>query len=109
MGNTNKNNAATDVAALTKVYNEALEAQKAVAEDATDEVKSEAQVKVDEAKAALDSASTPKETSGKTKKVKFLLSPTGKFNLAYNVGETGTLPANQADEVVAAKYAEFVK
>lgn len=109
MSNQNKNNSAANVAELNKAYNDALEAQKALAEDATDEVKALAQAKVDEAKLALDNANAPKEAKEKTKKVKFLLSPVGKFNLAYNVGEEGLLPANQADEVVNAKYAEFVK
>lgn len=41
--------------------------------------------------------------------VKFLLTPTRKFKLAYTKGETGFLPEKQANEVVKAKYAEFVK
>lgn len=68
MSNENKNNAATTVAALTKVYNEALEAQKAIAEDATEEVKAEAQAKVDEAKSALDSVILQKKLMEKLKK-----------------------------------------
>lgn len=50
-----------------------------------------------------------KNPKPKTKKVKFLLSPTGAYNLGYNVGETGELPANLADQVVEDKFAEFVK
>lgn len=49
--------------------------------------------------------------TGKEKKVKvkFLLSPTGKFNLGYNAGETAILPELQADELIEAGYAEIVK
>lgn len=43
----------------------------------------------------------------KTKKVRFLLSPTGAFKLGYNIGEIAPLPAKQADELVDAKYATF--
>lgn len=42
-------------------------------------------------------------------KVKFLLSPTSKFKLAYNVGEEGAFEEKQAAELVQAKYAEYVK
>jgi hypothetical protein len=42
-------------------------------------------------------------------KVKFLLSPTAKFNLGYNVGEEGEFEQKQAAELVEAKYAEYVK
>jgi hypothetical protein len=41
--------------------------------------------------------------------VKFLLSPTRKFNLGYSVGETGFFTENEATELVEAKYAEYVK
>ena len=41
-------------------------------------------------------------------KVRFLLSPSGTFNLAYNVGEEGSLEEKQAAEVVEAGYAEYV-
>jgi len=45
----------------------------------------------------------------KTKTVKFLHSPSGKFNLAYNCGDEVDLPKNLAEEVVDAKYAVFVE
>ena len=45
----------------------------------------------------------------KTLKVKFLLSPTGKFGLGYNVAEEAVLPIDQALELIEAKYAEKVK
>ena len=51
--------------------------------------------------------SSDKKTA-KVVKVKFLLSPTGKFNLAYNVGEIAKINALQANELVDAGYAELV-
>lgn len=42
-------------------------------------------------------------------KIKFLISPTGKFNLAYNAGEKAALPKLQADELIEAGFAELVK
>lgn len=42
-------------------------------------------------------------------KVKFLLSPTGKFGLGYSAGEEGEFNENQATELVEAGYAEYVK
>lgn len=41
--------------------------------------------------------------------VVFLLSPTGKYNLAYSVGEVAEINVNQAEELVLAKYAEYLK
>jgi hypothetical protein len=112
MGKDNKNAATEAVAALTKAYDNALEVQKNLAADATDEQKEEAQKAVDVAKKALDEASDLEgkpEKPEKLVKVKFLLSPVGKFNLAYGVGEIGEFLEKQADELVEAKYAEFVK
>lgn len=43
------------------------------------------------------------------KKVKFIVSPTGTFKLAYSVGEEGTFEAKQADELIEAGYAVEVK
>lgn len=48
-------------------------------------------------------------TKEKKLKVKFKVSPTGKFNLAYNVGETALFNEAQATELVESGYAEFVK
>ena len=42
-------------------------------------------------------------------KVKFLISPTGMYNLAYNPGEEASLLALQAEELIEAGYAEIVK
>lgn len=43
------------------------------------------------------------------KKVKFLLSPAGKFLLPYNVGQIVELEEKKAKEIVEAKYAEYVQ
>jgi hypothetical protein len=48
----------------------------------------------------------PKE---KKSKIKFILSPTGKFGLAYGVDEIVEMNANQANEIVESGYAEFIK
>lgn len=49
------------------------------------------------------------EVKTENKKIRFLLSPCGKFLLPYNVGQEVDLPANQADDLVECKYAEYVK
>ncbi|MFD0762987.1 hypothetical protein ACFQZW_12925 [Lutibacter aestuarii] len=46
---------------------------------------------------------------GKTLKIKFLLSPTGKYNLAYNEGEVAELPELKAKELIDDEYAIKVK
>jgi len=50
-------------------------------------------------------------TTGKEKtvKIKFLLSPTGRFNLAYGPGEKGVFPKLQAEELIEAGFAELTK
>lgn len=45
----------------------------------------------------------------KVLKVKFLYSPTSKFGLAYHAGDVAEFSEKQANELVNAKYAEFVK
>lgn len=47
--------------------------------------------------------------SGKEVKIQFLLSPTGRFNLAYNIGEVAKINELQANELVEAGFAEIVK
>jgi len=47
-----------------------------------------------------------KKTTGK--KIRFLLSPTGAFGLAYNAGDEAEIDTAQADELVDAGYAQFV-
>lgn len=52
-----------------------------------------------------------KETTPTSKKIKikFLLSPTGRFNLGYNVGEIAEMDEKQATELIDAEYAKKVK
>lgn len=113
MSDKNTNSAAEAVAELTKVYNEALEVQTNLPEDATDEAKLEAQTAVDNAKTALDEVSVPvKNDNGKKEKlvkIKILLPVAGKFLLPYNVDQVVRLSENQATELVDSKYAEYVK
>lgn len=52
---------------------------------------------------------TPASKVAGVLKIKFLLSPTGKFKLGYNVNEIATLPELQATELIEAGYAELVK
>ena len=54
---------------------------------------------------------TTATTSGKEKtlKIKFLMSPTGKYNLAYGPGEKASFSKLQAEELIEAGYAELVK
>lgn len=53
------------------------------------------------------SVSLRKEDKKGNVKIKFLLSPAGKFKLPYNVGQSVSLPANMADEIVDCRYAEY--
>ena len=41
-------------------------------------------------------------------KVKFLVSPTGLYGLAYNAGDDASLPKTQAEEIVENKHAVFL-
>lgn len=49
------------------------------------------------------------EETPKLIQVKFLVSPTGKFNLAYNEGEQASIPEPQAIELEELAYVKFVK
>lgn len=60
-------------------------------------------------KAIADKAAADKKPKEKGLKIKFKISPTGKFNLAYSVGETAVFNKPQADELIEAGYAELVK
>jgi hypothetical protein len=50
-----------------------------------------------------------KEEEKATAKIKFLLSPTGKYNLGYSIGEEVEFDTKKAKELVDACYAEYVK
>lgn len=98
--------AAEAAALLQKNLDDAQVAFDGLGEDATEEQKQEAQKLLDDAKLAIEEANKP---SGKRKKVKFLLSPTGRFGLGYSAGEEGEFEEKQAAELVESKYAEYVK
>lgn len=56
-----------------------------------------------------DSSSFRKVDKDGNVKIKILLAPAGRWFLPYNVGQVVWHPANQADEMVDLKYAEYVK
>lgn len=58
---------------------------------------------------AVDPKSNRKENKKGEVQIKIVLSPAGRFLLPFNVGQTVWLNANQADELVECKYAEYVK
>jgi hypothetical protein len=101
-----KNNAAAPgVAALQSDFDAKTAVLNGLDETATPEDREKAQADVDEAKLALDKANEP-AAKPSTKKVKgtFVLSPTGRFSLAYSVGEEASLPELQAKELEEAGY-----
>lgn len=115
MANKNNNATAEAVVALQGQYNAKLEVLNALPETATPEEKQEAQTAADEAKGLLDAelakskvqvVKTEKVKAEKQKLVKgkFLLSPTGRFGLAYNADEPAELEEKQAIELEDAGY-----
>lgn len=56
-----------------------------------------------------DAPKTDASKEGKKAKIKFIASPTGKFNLAYNIGETASFPVKQAAELIELGFAIEVK
>ncbi len=105
--------AATEGVITEDVSAKAVEAK--VAEDAkAAEAKAAEYAKLAaEAKAAEDAKlaaeAKANKNDGKKVKIQFLLSPTGKFQLAYNVGEVVKINELQANELIEAGYAEIVK
>lgn len=115
MSDKNKNTAAEAVAVLQQDYDAKLALLNGLEETAMPEAKAEAQTAVDEAKELLDKATSPKaSTAPKAEKEKYLkgvfvVSPTGKYSLAYNVGESASLPELQALELEEAGYFKLDK
>lgn len=98
--NVDAEKAAEAKAAEAKAIEEKIESDKLEAEKAA--IKAEkAAIKADSKKA--------KEQKEETVLVKFLLSPCGVFHLPWNVGDEVEIEVNQANEIVEAKYGEFVK
>lgn len=65
--------------------------------------------KISELSESKDDSNNRTENEDGEVKIRILLSPAGKFLLPYNVGQVVSLNANQADELVDCKYAEYVK
>lgn len=103
MANNNKKEAAEAAASLK----EKQDFLATLPETATDAEKEAAQKEVDTAQDLVDSLASDK--TSKTVKIKFLASPTGKFNLAYNVGEKADFDVKQAAELIELGFAVEVK
>lgn len=67
------------------------------------------EAKIAELGESKDDSNNRTENEDGEVKIRILLSPAGKFLLPYNVGQVVSLNANQADELVDCKYAEYVK
>lgn len=50
---------------------------------------------------------TPVEKTAKTLKVRFLISPTGLYNLGYHVGDVAEIEIELATKMIEAKHAEL--
>lgn len=115
MSNKNNNAAAEAVAALQQDYDTKLEVLNGLVEIATDEERLKVQTEVDAAKVLLDAelakvkGGNLKEGKTKLVKGKFMLSPTGRFGLAYNAGEEASLPELQAIELEESGYFKIGK
>jgi|GEM_PF-3076291 len=73
-------------------------------------VRSEQDVKIFELTSVESDSKTLRTENKKGEvKIRFVLSPAGRYLLPYNVGQEVFLEANQADELVEAKYAEYVR
>ncbi len=104
---------ATEDAATEGVITEDVSAKAVEAKVAEDAKAAEYAKLAAEAKAAEDAKlaaeAKANKNDGKKVKIQFLLSPTGKFQLAYNVGEVVKINELQANELIEAGYAEIVK
>lgn len=103
MANNNKKEAAEAAASLK----EKQDFLATLPETATDAEKEAAQKEIETAQALVDSFASDK--ASKKVKIKFLASPTGKFNLAYNVGEKADFDVKQAAELIELGFAVEVK
>lgn len=108
MANNNKKEAAEAAASLKEKQNFLA----ALPETATDSERELAQKDVNEAQTLVDSfVSAPGKNAKKaeTVKIEFTSSPTGKFLLAYNVGEKADFDVKQAAELIELGFAKEVK
>jgi hypothetical protein len=114
MENQEEKNKAANAAALLKkqtdeakaILKEKQEVLKTLPETATEEEKAAAQLAIDDAKNTLKDLKPGKKD---TIKIKFTKSPTGRFNLAYGVGEVAEFEIKQAAELIDAEFAKEVK
>jgi hypothetical protein len=115
MSNKKTNTAAEAVAVLKSKFEAAELALNAIPETATPEELAGAKALFEEkknayftAKEALEKAN-PAKTKEKKLKGVFILSPTGRFGLGYNVGEEASLGELQALELEEAGYFKLSK
>jgi hydrogenase maturation factor HypE len=87
-----KKEAATVVAALQKVYEEAAKKVADLSDEETPEVR---QALAEEVAAALENLNNAKKEV--LVKFKFIKSPTGRFGLGYNAGDSGYISLLLAD------------
>ncbi|WP_281225372.1 hypothetical protein [Flavobacterium aquiphilum] len=99
-----------DKETIQTTFETAESALNAIKDLPTPEEKQAAQTAFDEAKLAYETAlkpntgSTTSKPKDKMLKGKFIVSPTGRFNLGYNVGEEAEFPELQARELDEAGY-----
>ncbi len=103
MAKEDKQAATTSVAALKKELEKAEKALKALPEKATEQERTELENTVYKLKDELVNVKEAKV------KVKFLKSPTGKYNLGYSIGDEAEVLESKATEMAASEWAELVK
>ena len=100
-----KQTKAAEIAALETQISEAKNTLDSLPETATETEKTELEATVFNLERQLAELANLFEKV----EVKFLKSPTGKYKLGYNIGDTATVASNVADEMVATEWAEYVK
>jgi Trp operon repressor len=119
MANNNSNNKAADaVALLKKDFDLASEFLSVLPDDATEDQKENAAKAVEVAKSLLENEISKNEISEQNKKgnqnikkvkIKFVKTPAGMFLLPHHVGQIDSFNKAQAEAIVEAGFAEFVK
>ncbi|MEO0573215.1 MAG: hypothetical protein AAF039_16025 [Bacteroidota bacterium] len=71
----------------------------------SEETKNTVELNTETSKTEASKART-KKAPAKKAKVKIILPVAGRFKLPYNLGQTVSLEAKQAEELIKAKYAE---
>jgi hypothetical protein len=113
MSKNNNNSAVVSAAELLTAYNDAVTARAVLNEESSKEEIAAADALIKSQKENYDKAlakeEKTKEPKEKKVKVRALLSLAGKFLLPYDPGHVFSIAENQANEIVEAKYGEFVK